>query len=418
MNTRTQLFVLTASAIGWWMIVEGTLRISNVHYDSTFFIPDDKLGWSLRPDAAGWQVTEGRQFIVLNNAGFRDLPRSIQKPSGTYRIAVLGNSWTEAMQVPLDRTFCSLLERSLHFRCSSSKNVEVLNFGVSGYSTAQELIQLRSRVWRYHPDVVLLAFYTARDVLNNLRELNSAATPEQSPYFVKAHDAVVLDASFQKAIASGRLNRLTQDFQFAMAKHLRTYEALNHLLRLGKIQVARLDQTRRQNKTSLGNLENAIYGEPNSPEVRKAWSITEAILTEMAKEVCSHDARFWIVTLANRAQVEFNPVRRAQMTADKHGADIDYADRRIQALGAREQIPVTSLAEPLRRFAAEHRVYLNGFVNTAPGEGHWNVLGHQVAAEEMATAFCDLFRPENQPDLRKANIRQNKDEGNVSSHAN
>ena len=47
------------------------------------------------------------------------------------------------------------------------KRVEVLNFGCDGYGTAQEFILLRDRVWRYAPDVVVLAVFTGNDIRNN-----------------------------------------------------------------------------------------------------------------------------------------------------------------------------------------------------------------------------------------------------------
>ena len=47
------------------------------------------------------------------------------------------------------------------------KKVEVINFGVSDYGTAQELIVLREKVWFYDPDFVLLAIFTQNDISNN-----------------------------------------------------------------------------------------------------------------------------------------------------------------------------------------------------------------------------------------------------------
>jgi len=54
-----------------------------------------------------------------------------------------GNSWTEAMQVPMHQNFCAVLEHELS-HCLG-RPVEVINFGVSGYSTAQEFITLRDQ---------------------------------------------------------------------------------------------------------------------------------------------------------------------------------------------------------------------------------------------------------------------------------
>jgi hypothetical protein len=69
---------------------------------------------------AGWRGVPkwprlGRRshcFTQFNSQGFHDREHNKEKPVGTLRIAVLGDSMTEAAQVPLDQTFCSVLEAS------------------------------------------------------------------------------------------------------------------------------------------------------------------------------------------------------------------------------------------------------------------------------------------------------------------
>ncbi len=62
---------------------------------------------------------------------------------------------------------------------------EIINFGVSGYGTAQELQILRHRVWDYSPDMIILAFLTGNDVRNNSRALQR---DDRMPYYgLSAH---------------------------------------------------------------------------------------------------------------------------------------------------------------------------------------------------------------------------------------
>ena len=74
----------------------------------------------------------------------------------------------------MEDTFWSVMERELG-QCAlfAGRRVEVINFGVSGYGTVQELMTLRHYVWDYDPDVVVLAFTTGNDVRNNLRALEA-----------------------------------------------------------------------------------------------------------------------------------------------------------------------------------------------------------------------------------------------------
>ena len=58
------------------------------------------------------------------------------------------------------------LATTLNIRCNSGlpleQSFEVLSFGVSGYSTAQELLALRQHVWQFDPDIVLITVDTLR----------------------------------------------------------------------------------------------------------------------------------------------------------------------------------------------------------------------------------------------------------------
>ena len=100
-----------------------------------------------------------------NHLGFRDRDHALQKDPGTCRLLVLGDSLT--MGLYIDRTedvFTSVLERTLTER---GKRVEVLNFGVSGYNTQQEVATLVEKGLAYAPDVVILAY-----CLNDVEEMN------------------------------------------------------------------------------------------------------------------------------------------------------------------------------------------------------------------------------------------------------
>jgi lysophospholipase L1-like esterase len=91
-----------------------------------------------------------------NRLGYRDRDHPVAKPPGTYRIVVLGDSIAAGYRIPrLEDTFPALLERHLR---AAGLPVEVLNFGVTGYNTQQEVETLRTRALAFAPDLVLLAY--------------------------------------------------------------------------------------------------------------------------------------------------------------------------------------------------------------------------------------------------------------------
>src|SRR5215471_15562007 len=104
------------------------LRVAAISYPR-FYEFDEYCGAVLRPNVAGWWTTEGRAFVRINSDGLRDVEHSISKPPGVFRIAILGDSYAEALQVPLEATFWTIMERQLNQReCFGGRRVEVLNF--------------------------------------------------------------------------------------------------------------------------------------------------------------------------------------------------------------------------------------------------------------------------------------------------
>ncbi len=115
---------------------------------------DHPLGFSLRPGATGWLLSGGDyvQRARINSAGLRDDEHALERPAGTKRILVLGDSFMFGQGVSMEEALPRLLEDEI-------PGVEVINAGVPGYDLGQEYLYYRERGRRYRPDVVLLAFF-------------------------------------------------------------------------------------------------------------------------------------------------------------------------------------------------------------------------------------------------------------------
>jgi hypothetical protein len=386
---RKELILAVAVLVTVPLVVEAGLRISVTQFPPELYAPSHERGWALRPGASGIVAVETREYVRINSHGFRDEERSYDKPANTLRIAVLGNSWTEALQVPLEKTYTAVLQQELTKRaCFAGQRVEVLNFGVAGYSTAQELLTLQQEVWEYRPDVVLLAFYPARDVANNLRELNNASNPEQSPYFVERDGQLVLEDSFRAIPALQERQIALQNVGYQLKQHARTLQAIYALQRDLRIRVATAAVKERAQQAGVDNLEFLVYAPPAREDMRRAWSVTEGLFLAMRDEVKSHGTEFRIVVLATRPQVIPDAAKRQELMRKLGVSNLDYADERIREFGARENIAVITLAPALSAYAESQHVYLNGFNKNNFGAGHWNETGHRLAAEALAAELC------------------------------
>lgn len=112
-----------------------------------------------------------RGNIVLNEYGFRERSFATVKPTGIYRIAVIGDSFTFGNGLLPAERYSDRLDAWLPDR------FEVLNFGTPGDNTPHHLDALRASVLQTHPDFVLLQWFvndiegndlTRRPVASNL----------------------------------------------------------------------------------------------------------------------------------------------------------------------------------------------------------------------------------------------------------
>ncbi len=96
----------------------------------------------------------------INSQGLHGPEITKQKPEGTFRILGVGDSFTFGQGVKEEDTFLRRLERSLNRAAPPvAKKVEVLNAGVMGYNTRDEVTHLEHQWLEYDPDLVIISFY-------------------------------------------------------------------------------------------------------------------------------------------------------------------------------------------------------------------------------------------------------------------
>ena len=366
-----RLLLLLAALVFSFGLAEVGLRIIGFDFPQ-FHERDDAVGLTLRPGAEGWYTEEGRAYVKVNSAGMRDVERTRAKPPGGLRVAVLGDSYTEAIQVDREKAYPALLEKHLE-RCRPG--TEVLNFGVSGFGTAQQLLTLRAKVWDYAPDVVLLAFFPSNDVRDNSRTLDHAGL---RPYFVPDGERLVLDNAF--LASQGYRTLANPAYRF-----LRTHSRVVMLgTRARKAFMAM--RAPRSASPELG-LDWHVFRPPDSPAWSEAWTVTERLIEEMRAEVAGHGAKFAIATVTDPAAVHPDAEVRRRYAAELEMPDLLYAERRLGAFAAKQGIAFLPITAGMDRLAGGKA--LHGFGDNR-GFGHWNEDGHAAAAQLMGEFLCGL----------------------------
>lgn len=99
--------------------------------------------------------------VSINSHGLRDFEFPAEKPPGTYRILVLGDSTTFGWGASFDALYTKQIEKSLNERPPTTgiTNYQVINAGVGNYNTAQELAYFKEKGLGLQPDMVWLAWF-------------------------------------------------------------------------------------------------------------------------------------------------------------------------------------------------------------------------------------------------------------------
>lgn len=403
------LLVLIGTLLGL-LVTEVFLRV--IGYSSpVFYSVDENRGAVLTPNMKGWYRKEGATYIEINSDGLRDEEHAVAKPENTVRVAVIGDSYAEALQVSLNETFWKVMQQKLS-GCNAfgGKQVEVINFGVSGYGTAQEYLTLKEQVWKYSPDIVLLAVTTNNDITDNYRKFKGT----EIPYFVYKDNELVLDDSFRNSAKFRFNNSFLARTGAWLRDNLRVIQGIQE----GQTYLKyKFNQWRKKPEANappekhpggeapggtatpgapgnpvgpqLGDvgIDNEIYRMPRDESWKEAWRVTEGIILKINEEVRQKNAKFLIVTLSNGAQVYPDPKVRADFMKYAGADDIFYPDKRIRILAEEHSIQVLNLAPPLQIYAEQNHVFLHGFEKNL-GFGHWNQAGHRAAGEMIGEAFC------------------------------
>jgi hypothetical protein len=111
------------------------------------------LVFELRPNLDIWFKLVR---LRTNAEGLRDRSYPLEKPAGTFRVAVMGSSFTFPSGVAIEQAFHSRLEEQLS-RQRAPGQVEFINFAVGAYGARQILALLEHRALAYHPDLILFS---------------------------------------------------------------------------------------------------------------------------------------------------------------------------------------------------------------------------------------------------------------------
>lgn len=299
--------------------------------------------------------------VSFNSLGMRDVEPRASKEPDALRVLVLGDSFMEALQVPLEASFPRLLERNL--RALSGRQIEVISCGVGGWGTDDELQYLREYGLRLQPDVILVAVTLHNDVSDNLRERFHALAGED--------------------VVRRERNEIPE-IEFRLLKVKDLLASRSHLT-----QLLRQYRHRSEIQKSGQQLDThvlSLFQRNASPVMARGWRLTHGLVREIHREGAKAGARtaVFLIPLALQVYEEHLDGWLVRNGITPEDILLERPQQIMHEFGTAADVAVIDLL-PSFRSAADGRP---GGLHV-PGDGHWNKEGHEIAAMVVARELIE-----------------------------
>lgn len=278
--------------------------------------------------------------VKTNSYGFHSREYSLEKPEGVFRIALIGDSYIEAMQVKQDKMVVSLLEQKLNSLNPHSYRYEVIPFGISSHGTSKSILYFENYVVQFKPDLVIGAL-----ALNDIEDdALDSGVPSDPGGILKPVKKIL-----RKSVLITILRKSYLIFRSAPEK----------------------------NPDNLSSEVEILLPEYNN-FWREAWIRQEELLKKFKEAATTNNADFMLLSLTDGYRVHQDLLEKFQITAQGNFIDLEKPEKLLSRLAKENQFPYLAL-NPLFKERAEKEEGKTIW----PCDGHWNELGHQWAAEAI-----------------------------------
>jgi len=348
---------------------------------------DSMRGWRLVPGEY-WSKPPGevnKVAIIINDFGLRS--HSLSAPrSNTKNIVVLGDSFTFAPGTALEETFPDRLKRLLNDRVGGGW--DVINAGVPGYGTSQELLLTRELSAEHHlnADIYLLMFFTD-DPLDNLCLSYGDLTPQP------VRPSFALDERGSPVLRQLPVDdRDYEDDTLIAARRAARRQAMGfRTISLVKAWGEDWMQTKPGLVSFLSEL-GMTPRVPRMPGVLNAWyrdkilqagvPLTSAIIAQMQQEIHDRGGQLLVCMVPSPFQIypeTYVPLLEQSFPGDpvidRFSQDKERPQRFVREMCAKAGVPFLDLLPTL----LEHRK-TSLFI---PRDGHLTRAGHKLVSETL-----------------------------------
>jgi len=261
------LIFFTAFELGLRVYFD-VIKESKAHH----FIQDETFGWipNKNLNQYGWDPDHKKEHLFKTDAnGFRSSPPKLNF-DGT-RVVLLGDSLIWGIGVDQDKIASSVLGILL------GKQFEVIVAAAPGWSTDQELLFLKKKVFPYKPDIVVWFICANNDIIQNIQD-----TGVQGVKYIKPRFKLNKNGEAYPVYPKKEIDR-------DLFEKLKTSVKKNYTLKLLKKVIFNIPFMKKSVYQRIENIENNtshlnLYHKFPNKEFNKGLKITAALLKKGQKE--------------------------------------------------------------------------------------------------------------------------------------
>ncbi len=162
--------------------------------------------------------------------------------------------------------------------------IEIIGLGVTGYNTAQEMLVLENRMWKYQPDLVILAFFHGNDLVENNRLLG---LDDMQPTFDLQNGRLQFNKSFMQSEEYRNKSSMLGQLWLKLLSNSRLMQmtSLFYAPFQSEKMMATIARASVLGAAYEPGIDVRVYSTPTTPEWQSAWAITEVLLERMHREV-------------------------------------------------------------------------------------------------------------------------------------
>ncbi|MBU0678101.1 MAG: SGNH/GDSL hydrolase family protein [Verrucomicrobia bacterium] len=347
---------------------------------------DSLLGWRGKPDVgSGFEWIDARHHVQQNSHGFRGADHPFER-SGDTRVLFLGDSFTWGFGVEDDQVFTSLIEDH-----PIGGPLEVVNCGVSGYGTDQELLLWQNYAYQWKPDLTVLMLTPFTDPLDNM---SSVRYGYPKPVFRRGPDGLLSLTNVPVPGKSEEWETAATVIPGGRHRWLNTMIGSSSLASLGISALSNNETIRKRlerrgiipPRPEASGYEYFLFGQ-NEAGTSALWSVTTDLIGMLGKDVRDRGSRLAVVIIPSVIQIDDAMWAGFAARAPEEFAHPDKStpNRIISNFCAQENIPCLDLADTFAQSAAAgHKDYY-------PVNGHWTAGGHRLAAQAIGSFVGDIL---------------------------